>query len=500
MAWIEVNAFSYTYPGGTAPALNKINLALEQGAFVVFTGRSGSGKSTLGKALAGFLFSDESPNCSGDIIINGTDMSSIPLYEASKRVAYVQQNPEDQFCTLNVEDEIAFGLENLSVNPIIIEQGIDSALSTVMGKHLKDRELSTLSGGEKQKIAIASMLALKPDVLILDEPTSNLDPQATRNIFETLHNLLKLRKMTVIVIEHKLDQIMDLDPIIFSLDKGKITAGLAPTRKPNHISLPIINSEPSSVLEAEIPSQPIIQMKNTCIEIGGQEILHDLDLSIIPGQFIAIMGPNGSGKSTLLQAIMGFHQVSYGEFMLLDRNANSVKTSDLVEDLGFVFQNPDHQLFTQSIWEELTLTVKNLGQLDENTEHAARHWLEQIDLADQGKNHPQRLSFGEKKRLNVAASLLHKPKLLLIDELLIGQDPQNALAWMVFLKSLSELGTTVLLSIHHPQLVLDYCSRMIFLESGRIAVDEDIPSAFDSLVELGYHSYLPTGKWESYHV
>lgn len=416
-------------------------------------------------------------------------------------MAFVQQNPEDQFCTLTVQDEIAFGLENLCMDPIAIEERIDKSLAVVQGKPLKGRELNSLSGGEKQKIAIASMLALNPDVLILDEPTSNLDPQATQNIFKTLFNLRHLEEMTVIIIEHKLDQLMELDPIIFSMEEGKLTQGLRPS-KPDGDQKRQVNISLFSPDKIQAPDthSPIVQMNNITIAIEGHEILQNFNLNIFPAQFIALMGPNGSGKTTLLQSIMGLHQITHGTCTLFDHQASSTTTSELVSDIGYVFQNPDHQLFMPSVWEEITFTAKNLGLLGSNYKQTAREWTNQIGLANRFEDHPQRLSFGEKRRVNVVASLLHSPRLLLIDELLIGQDSHNARHWMAFLKAFSELGFSIILSIHHPQLILDYCNRVIFLDEGRILFDGGTSNAFDCLSELGFHAFLPKDKRKAINV
>ncbi len=497
MPWIEVKGFSYTYPGETAPALNAVDLFLEKGDFAVLTGGSGSGKSTLGKALAGFLFDDPDPEYSGQIIVNGSDMSKIPLFQASERAAYVQQNPEDQFCTLTVEDEIAFGLENYCLDPITIHQRIDWALQIVKGKDLKNRGIHSLSGGEKQKVAIASLLALKPDVLILDEPTSNLDPISTQNIFDSLFHLRQVEAMTVIIIEHKLEQLLSLEPIIFSLHEGKLTNGY---RKPQSLYNKHQLSIPASLLSKEnqvFPEKEIlIQMRSASVEIQGAIILHKLNLCVNPGEFIAIMGANGSGKSTLLHTLMGFHKLTQGTCSLFGKSSEHLNTSDLVPKIGFVFQNPDHQLFTQSVWDEVTLTVKNTGQINGLVEDKAKLWLEQIGLSNRLADHPQKLSYGEKRRLNLAAVLLHAPKLLLIDELLIGQDPANANLWMKFLKAIVKMGFSVLLVIHQPRLTIEYCDRLIFLEEGKILIDEIIPAAFDQLSELGYQAFLPNNLSE----
>lgn len=490
MAWVQINDFSYTYPGEHKPALNKINLGLNRGEFVLITGASGSGKSTLGKALAGFLFQDEIPNYSGQIIVNQTDMTTVPLYQASQRVAYVQQNPEDQFCTLSVMDEIAFALENACLTPDEIDRRIDQALATVKGLNLRDRQLTTLSGGEKQKIAIASMLALSPDVLILDEPTSNLDPDATQHIFETLQFLRAQIGLTVIIIEHKINQLRAFNPIIFELENGKLRSqsNLSPfTPKPSHIKV----EQPSASERKKSDKRPLVEISHLHIKIGGQKILNDISLTLYPGEFIALMGPNGSGKSTLLNAILGFHKPEHGEVIGFGKDLTHVKTSSLVENIGYIFQNPDHQLFTSSIWEEAILTLQNLDLLSEENIRIAQELLTEIGLRGRQDDHPQRLSYGEKRRLNLLAAILHHPKLLLIDEFLIGQDMPNARKWMKTLKDFSSEGQSILLVNHHAELTRDYCDRVIFLDAGRLLIDEPVTLAFESLSQKGYLAYLP---------
>ncbi len=495
MSWIEMEGFSYTYPGETTPVLKEVNFSLERGAFVVLTGKSGSGKSTLGKALAGFLFNDEDPRFSGEIIVNGSDMTRIPLYQASERVGYVQQNSEDQFCTLTVQDEIAFGLENACVDPSQIEEKVDQALSVVTGLHLKNRDLHSLSGGEQQKIAIASMLALSPDVLILDEPTSNLDPIATGSIFETLHAIRQIQNMTVIIIEHKLSQLIKFNPQIITIDGGRIKPGWYPYSQENQSGINSLEF-PTTPSTTTSPN-PIIDIANLTVVRNKQEILKDLNLSLSSGQFVALMGPNGSGKSTLLQTLMGFHKITSGEAKVFNRDINDVKVSDFVKEIGFIFQNPDHQLFEQSVLAETTLTTRNMNQFDQETEQRAREWLTQIGLQDRLEDHPQKLSYGEKRRLNLVAVLLHEPKLLLVDEFLIGQDMINANRWMDFFKRYTRLGHTVLLVIHHAGLTLNYCDRLIFLEDGKVLIDDEAKTAFENLHTLNYEAFLPDENWGS---
>ncbi|MCB2203088.1 ATP-binding cassette domain-containing protein [bacterium] len=491
MSLIDVRQFSYTYPGADKPTLKAIDLSIEKGSFVVITGPSGCGKSTLGKALAGFLFQDQDPNFSGEVIVNGTDMTRVPLYEASERVAYVQQNPEDQFCTLTVQDEIAFGLENRKMPPNQIKLEIAEMLTVVGGIDLIDRDLSTLSGGEKQKVAIAAMLALSPDVLILDEPTSNLDPEATRSIFQTLNQLLDLRGITVIIIEHKLQQLKPFRPELIVLDGGRQVAFDSIDDFEADAQNQIQPAEIAATITPSTQHEPILLLNGLRWQPAGQAILNNIDLDLYPGEFISLMGPNGSGKTSLLLAMMGLIQATSGDLTAFGRDINDLHTSDLVPDVGFIFQNPDHQLFAASVWDEATLTLKSLKQLTAEKEAEALTWLAEMGLSSDLKRHPQRLSYGEKRRLNLAAVILHDPRLLLIDEMLIGQDMVNAHIWMRLLADYANEGNTVLLVNHHPDLTEAYCSRVLFMQAGQIIVDRPTPAAFEQIDSLGFDAYLP---------
>lgn len=490
MAWVEFRDFSYTYPGEHKASLRDINLTIHKNEFVVVAGASGSGKSTLGKALAGYLFQDEEPNFTGKILVNQTDMTQVPLYNASQQVAYVQQNPEDQFCTLTVLDEIAFGLENACVSPDEIDSRTEWALAVVQGQNLRDRQLATLSGGEKQKIAIATMLALEPDVLILDEPTSNLDPQATLHVFNTLHRLKSHTDLTVIIIEHKLSQLRAFNPICITMEAGEVISE-------QHLNkhAPIVDSTPRHteimVAPAEKARRPLLEVNNLHVNLNGHAILHDISFRMVPGELVAVMGPNGSGKSTLLRALMGFHQPQQGSLTAFGRKLAQTKTSALVKDTGFIFQNPDHQLFTQSVWDEATLLLKNLNLDNSENLETAHKMLSEIGLLDRLDDHPQRLSYGEKRRLNLLAVILHNPAMLLIDEFLIGQDLANAHKWMRVLRDYADQGHAILLVNHHADLTKAYCDRVIFLDAGKLILDEPASTAFETLAAEGYDAFLP---------
>lgn len=336
------------------------------------------------------------------------------------------------------------------------------------------------------------MLALSPDVLILDEPTSNLDPIATQNVFSTLHSMRESRDITVIIIEHKLTQLEPFEPKLVVLENGQIApiSAIPAFQSSLGSEIPLHREKiPSGERDEENP--PLIALSNINLKLGGRPILKNISLALFPGEFVGLMGPNGSGKSTLLQTLMGLHQPDSGDRTGFGRDLAKTKTSALVKDIGYIFQNPDHQLFTQSVWEEAVLTAQNLGMLSEEKKAAAKDWLDRLGLSGKLSTHPQRLSYGEKRRLNLIAMILHEPGLLLIDEFLIGQDMANAHTWMSLLAAYVVKGNTVLLVNHHADLTQIYCDRVVFLDEGQIVIDASTDEAFVQMKELGYGAFLP---------
>ncbi len=490
MSWVSVEDFSYTYPGEEKPVLKNINLEFKKGDFIVITGVSGSGKSTLGKAMAGFLYHDEEPRISGSIIVNGFNMAELPLYDACERVAYVQQNPEDQFCTLSVKDEIAFALENACSPPDFIEEQITHALTSVNGLDLIDRLLHTLSGGEKQKVAIASLLVVEPDVIILDEPTSNLDPDSTYIVLSALNELLKSRSLTVVIIEHKLSQLIKFAAKIFTIEFGSV---VPMKRYPDeqHLCPEIPGSNNRQFLLQNYRKTPSIEITELNLDLNSKQVLNNVNLKFYPGEFVAIMGPNGSGKSTLLLSMMKLYWPMHGSVKVYGQDLIHTKTSDLVHKIGFVFQNPDHQLFTNTVWDEATMVLRNLTLFTPQMNEIASMKLSENGLGNRSQDHPQRLSYGEKRRLNLIAVILHEPKILLIDEFLIGQDEGNAHKWMRWFQNYASNGNTIIAVNHSINLAQIYCDRLVFLDHGEVIINSPISNAIEKLELYGYKNYLP---------
>jgi energy-coupling factor transporter ATP-binding protein EcfA2 len=500
---ISIADLTFRYPGSSCCALRDVNLDIALGEFIVVTGPSGSGKSTLALAIGGYLFRQYDGEATGVVLVNGMDVRRAPIYDVAEVVGLVQQNPEKQFCTLTVQDEVAFGLENRCLPRETIRDRIAWALEIVGAGPLQDRSLATLSGGEKQKIAIAAMMATKPSVLIFDEPTSNLDLSATAEVFKVIEHIREKAKITVIVIEHKLDYLRPFEPRVIEMEDGRVselanqrlaTKGCTESARYGVSSSSRLSASPSPCHPDPLSPCPLVRVKDLHVGYNGQPVLHNISLEIHPGEFVAVMGDNGSGKTTFLQSLLGLLKPGRGRVEVLGHDTRHTPVSELAQRVGFVFQNPDHQLFADSVWEEAIFAPHNFGTLDEATEAQAEALLERCGLGQRQADHPYRLSYGEKRRLNLISVLAYDPKLILLDEVLIGQDAANAAFLMDLLRERVERGSTVVMVNHNPEITQRYTSRVIFFKGGRAVVDAPTGEAFRQLAPLGLSAYLPAHR------
>ena len=484
---VDIDRLTYAFIGTDPPVLKNVTVRLMPGEFVVITGPSGCGKSTLALAMGGYLFHQHEGNVDGKVRIGSRNPYETPIYDLTDVVGIVQQNPEAQFCTLRVEDELAFGLENHRLSRQEIKRRIDWALDVVSAAHLQDRELATLSGGEQQRIAIASILVTEPRALILDEPTSNLDPKGTAEVLDTLNRIRKRTEMAVVVIEHKLNALAPFNPRLIRMAKGRIVSD-GPFELPNP---PYERTRPKPDNQTKNEGHPHLEVDRLTVSYNGKPVLTDISLAAHPGEFISVMGDNGSGKTTLLQSVIGLVRPQRGKIVTIGKDITQTTISDLARQIGIVFQNPDHQLFAASVWEEAVFAPRNFGCLDGRTKQRTRLLLERAGLAGRAPDHPYRLSYGEKRRLNLVSVLGYDPKLILLDEILIGQDPTNVRFLMDLLWDAVDRGSTVIMVNHSPQVTACYATRLIFLEEGRIAVDAHPREAFRQLKARGRAAYCP---------
>ncbi len=482
---IEIAHLTYRYKEEENLILDDINLQIAGGEWILISGCSGSGKTTLAYAIAGILYHQQMGIYEGHVRIDEQAIEETPLYWISDAIGFVQQNADDQFCALNVADELAFGLENKCIAPEEMKKRIADALKITGAESLYTRQLFELSGGEKQKVAIASILALQPSILILDEPTSNLDLESTHAIFEVLKNLQKSMNLTVIIIEHKVRFFEDLFKRCIHIENGKIIHDGAIEESPFYqVYLKTVLSHPE---ENSKNAALILSLHDWTYENGDGFQLMIEDLEIQRGEILVLMGANGSGKTTLLKTLTGMVHTRQGQM-----NFNGERKEELnAPQIGLVFQNADDQIFMNTVQDEISYGLKNFHLNDPLHAEKAEKLLELYGLTKKIHDNPHQLSYGEKKRLNLISTLVFSPSLLLLDEIFIGQDVYQIDYILEKLKFLRENGMTIIAAIHDPALMKRMADRILFLEDGKMRFCLPLHEAVIWWQVNGYGDYLP---------
>jgi len=487
---IELKDFAFTYQGSDTPVLDGINLIIRQGDWLVISGKSGCGKSTLALALAGFLGNIIPGKTFGHIYLDGKKYKGMKTHEISEKIYLVQQNPENLFCTLTVKDELAFGLENRCFPHKEIEDRIWSSLSALKAENLIDRRLNELSGGQQQKIAIATALALRPELLILDEPTSNLDMGSLQSLFQSLSSIRSQTNLSVMIIEHRKLEAGMLEARHLEMRSGR----LYPAKE---VILPTygVKTRQNAKSRPKTPSKALIRLENHQVDYDAQKVLDISHLELQGGEIISLMGPNGSGKTTLLLSILGLVKSKSlkreinGSFLTKRLSRNQMA------ELGFAFQNPDHQIFCDSVREEIYFGPSNYSNDISNSS-----WIEGLisdfNFMEFQNRHPFLLSYGQKGRLNLASILAYQPRILLLDEIFIGQDYENVhFILKTIRKYVNEQNAGAIIVNHLANPVLDYADRLVYLEDGRKTVDSNVFNAYEELKRI-----IPREKLEGLYV
>ncbi|HET9492839.1 MAG TPA: ATP-binding cassette domain-containing protein [Chloroflexia bacterium] len=492
---IGIENVTYTYPGADLPALSGFSLQVHEGEFLLVTGVSGAGKSTLLRLFNGLVPHFYGGTLSGSVRVAGRDPVAEGPGEMSDVVGLVFQDPEAQFVAEMVEDEMAFAMENAGLPLQTMRKRVEEALHALGIEHLRGRRVSTLSGGERQRVAIASVLTLHPRVLVLDEPTSQLDPQSAEEVLDSLVRLNRDLGLTVVLSEHRLERVVEHADRILYLEPGKppligdprevlSRAPLAPPvvqvgkllgweplpltiKEARRFASGITMREPAAVTPpSPNHAPPSFDFSGVWFAYGGREVLRGLDLSVRPGEITALMGRNGAGKTTILKLAVGLLKPGRGQVNTLDLDTRRATLDDISRLVGYVPQQPDVLLFADTVQGEVDFTRRSHGLAPDGAGLLARLGLTRYSASD-----PRDLSVGERQRVALAAVLSGEPSAMVLDEPTRGLDYLQKEALTAILRGLRDEGKAVLLATHDVELAAQLADRVVLLGDGGVVAD-----------------------------
>lgn len=512
---IQIRNLEYSYRRQKDwPALRGINLEIEAGEFVAIAGRAGSGKSTLCYALNGLIPHSFGGDFKGEIIVCGlnTRIASVP--QLARQVGFVMQNAESQLVGLTVEDDAAFGPENLGLPTADVALRVKQALRAVRLDANLQRSPWSLSGGQKQRLSIAAALAIQPRVLVLDNPTAELDPVGKEEVMAILGQLNSELGITVVIVNQELEEILPYATRLVLMNEGQIQCTGRPAEVIDHASdvhgagvrlpeiaqmadalrehgrwparLPVTVAEavkrlqdmPSAAMSRSssgprVPTdETMIDMKDVSFAYpDSTPVLRNITLTVHRGEFVTLMGPNAAGKTTLAKLMNGLLSPTTGRVLVRGTDAGAIRLAELAKTVGYVFQNPDHQLFARTIKEELAFGPRNLGWTKAEVENAVARGLKHVGGPNRGEEDPFFLGLAERKLVSIASVLAMGPEILVLDEPATGADHEAALRIMNYLAGLHLQGLTIVIVTHDVSLAATYADRIIVMRSGSIVLD-----------------------------
>lgn len=495
MKFIEISNLNYYYADCKQQALKEVNLDIQKGELILIAGRSGSGKSTLGKCITGAIPDFYGGRIGGKILVNGTEVSKLERNIRATTLAMVFQDPEKQLIMNKVHREVAFGLENIGENEAQVKRRVFESLQFLNILPLAYRDIDSLSGGEKQKVAIASALSFLPQCIILDEPTSQLDPASADEIVSLIKKINEELGITVILIEQRVDRWIQGADRIFVLEKGSLMfqgTGGEMYSSENHEVTEFLPSYLRLMKKLDISEYPenlkmarnliqnkkfkmksekksgkkenIISLKNVSCCYENNFALKNVNFQVSCGDFIGLIGANGAGKSTLLKTITGLLKYS-GSVSFQGAEIKKLKLKDIAAKVAYLSQNPNDYLTKDSVYEELKFTLDNYGIQNNDV---IEETLKKLGLWDLRHRNPKDLSGGERQRTAIASILVLKPQLLLLDEPTRGLDHNTKINLGKYLKSLNESGMTILMVTHDMDFAAEFCSKFLIMFSGEV--------------------------------
>jgi energy-coupling factor transport system ATP-binding protein len=566
----------FRYPGATAPALTGIGLTIQQGEFVLVVGPAGSGKTTLCYSLSGVIPKSVRGDFKGSVEVAGTDIAALPLPRLSPRLGLVLQSPENQLFNIRVAEDVAFGPENLLLPREEVRARVQQSLALTGTTHLEHRFSHLLSGGESQRVVLASVLALGAGILILDQPAAELDPRARRLIYENLAKLNRESGKTIVLVEDRTSDVIAHATRILLMDGGRIVHDLPPraffnvpdvsrygVRLPDAVALcdrlvrgaprdrpergalcdrletgvlsidelplsagdaiarlkplvpaggasagsddhhdvhdearqrsdsapnpPQCDDPPALRDPARAAATPAIDARGLTYRYAtGVEALKGVDLVVQPGEFVAIVGENGAGKTTLAKHLVGLLRPARGSIQVLGRDIGRLPVHVISRWLGFLFQDPDLQIFNNTCLDEVTYGLGLQGVPYDRAREEALQALARLDLAAFADAHPYTLSRGQRQRLAAASVLAIRPPILLVDEPTTGLDYRESVVMMGVLEEYRQGGGTVLIITHDMEMAAGFAARVVVMAGGRVIYDlpaDRIQTHYDALAE-----------------
>jgi len=504
---IKISGLSFSYPNTQHNALKDIHLTIKSGTLVLVTGPSGSGKSTLLRCINGLVPHFSGGMIDGEIEVCGINPIRAGVKAMAECVGIVFQEPETQFVYDVVEDEIAFSLENKGIERKEMQKRVSGILEKLGLIELRQRKIRTLSGGEKQKVAIAGALVNQPQVLLLDEPTSQLDPIGAEQILDLIVSLKNDLDLTILLSEHRLERVLAYTDIIANLSQaGTLHSGLPDeilrdmdqvppiVTIAKHLGIESFPIQPEAFPAVKfmkdippqnkrldihpVPSQNAISVHNLSVNLNGTQILDHVDLSFETGKIHTLVGLNGAGKTTLLRSIMGFVPFE-GTIHILQQEVKQVELRTLIKHVAYLPQNPGDLLFADSVFEEMEITLKN-HQL-ERERSAIIDFIAQFDLDDLANKYPRDLSVGERQRTALAAITIQDPKIILLDEPTRGMDYKAKRHLKAILTAWRNRGKTIIVVTHDIEFAALLADKVTILKSGRIVFSGSPETAFTQI-------------------